>query len=430
MLSAFKYAALAVPWLTLTVAGLPFQTKAQDLVFLSTQLRQVEEAQKMRDILLKGAPKTSFVVDEPSAFAERLKSEFNANNHKVSLVGALHGELQALSSLGALDAIDDLADELSARHIPAVLIEAGRFGGSKQLYIPWMQATYVFVVKKDALPFLPPNADLNALSYDQLAQWAKTIAENTGQRRLGFPAGTKGLFARFLQGYLYPSYTGSVVSEFRSADAAKMWSDFKALWTSVNPKSAKYDFMQDPLQSGEVWIAWDHIARFKDALQASPGDYQIIAPPMGPKGRAYMSVVVGLSILKNAPDRAGAAAVIQHLLKPETQIATAAETGFLPVVEANLLANSSPGIKLLAEGFHKTQSAKDGLVVMLPVGLGDKADEFDKVFTDTFQQIVLRGEPVQATLDAQARAMRDIFNTTKAVCWVPDQPSDGPCPVK
>ena len=122
--------------------------------------------------------------------------------------------------------------------------------------------------------------------------------------------------------------------------------------------------------------------------------------------------------------------MIEHLTKPETQILTAAETGFFPVVEAKLPADLSPGIKLLAEGVAKTQSAKDALVVLLPVGLGDKGGEFNKVFTDTFQRIVLRGEPIRATLDAQAEMMRYIVNATKAPCWAPDKPSEGPCPVK
>jgi multiple sugar transport system substrate-binding protein len=209
-----------------------------------------------------------------------------------------------------------------------------------------------------------------------------------------------------------------------------MWTDFKALWASVNPNSTSYDFMQDPLQADEVWITWDHIARLKDALEAAPDDYLVLPPPAGPKGRAYMPVIVGLGIVKGAPDRAGAAAVIAHLDKPETQILTAAETGFFPVVDAKLPADLPPSIKLLGEGIAKTQTAKDALAVLLPVGIGDKGGEFNKVFTDSFQRIVLRGEPVRATLDAEAAAMRDIITATKAPCWAPDKASEGPCPVK
>jgi multiple sugar transport system substrate-binding protein len=429
-MAKLKCAALAVTWLAIIIAGAPHRASAQGLIFLSTQLRQIEEAQKIRDILLKGAPEITFIGAEPSAFATRLKAELDAGKHTISLVGALHGELQPLITLDALDPIDDVADKIKARGIQADLMKLGKYGGPNQLYIPWMQATYVLVVKKDALPFLPAGADINALSYAQLAEWAKAIAEKTGQRRLGFPAGPKGLFARFLQGYLYPSYTGSTVSEFRSAEAERMWIDFKALWASVNPNSTSYDFMQDPLQTGEVWIAWDHISRFHDALQASPGNYQVVAPPAGPRGRAYMIVVVGLGIVKGAPDRRGAAAIINYLLEPETQILTTEQTGFFPVVDVKLPKDVSPGLKLLAEGVGKTQSAKDALVVLLPVGLGNKDGEFNKVFADTFERIVLHGEPVRATLDSQAAVLRDILSTMKATCWAPDQPSEGPCPVK
>lgn len=404
--------------------------KAQDLIFLSTQLRPIDEAQKVRDVILKGAPKTSYVVDEPSPFTVRMKAEVEANKHTISLMGALHGELQPLVPMGALDPIDDVAASLKDRGIPAGLMELGKLGTGKQMYIPWMQATYVMVVNKKALQYLPAGADVNSLSYKQLAEWGKAIQDKTGQRRIGFPAGPKGLFARFLQGNLYPSYTASMVTEYRSADAESMWDEFKNVWSQSNPNSTSYDFMQEPLMAGEVWIAWDHIARVKDALQQAPNDYLVVAPPAGPKGRAYMPVIAGLAIAKGAPDRKGAAELIAHLTKPETQVITASEVGFFPVVNATLPSTLSPGVKLLAEGVAKTQTAKDALVALLPVGLGDKGGEFNKVYVDTFQRIILRNEPVRAVLDTQAETMRSIMAATKAPCWAPDKPSDGACPVK
>ena len=405
-------------------------SRADDVVFLSTQLRPVEEAQKVRDLLLKGAPKATFVPEEPQNVTVRVKAEQDAGKHTISLIGALHGELSPLVPMNALDPVDDVAAKVANLGIPANLMTLGKLGGDKQLYIPWMQATYVMAASKEALKYLPAGADVNALTYEQLGQWAKAIADKTGQRRLGFPAGPKGLFARFLQGYLVPAYTGSVVSEFRSADAEKMWGDFKTLWASVNPNSTNYDFMQDPMQGGEVWIVWDHVSRLKEALNATPDQYVVFPPPAGPKGRAYMPVVAGLAIAKDAPARADAAAIIAHLLKPETQIKTAAETGFFPVVDAKLPADLVPGIRLEADAVAKMQSAKDALAVLLPVGLGDKGGEFNKVFFDTFQRIVLRGEPIRATLDAQAEALRTVMNAAKAPCWAPDPPSQGVCPVK
>jgi multiple sugar transport system substrate-binding protein len=286
------------------------------------------------------------------------------------------------------------------------------------------------VVRKEALAHLPPGADVNALTYAQLAAWGQAIREKTGQRRIGLPAGPKGLFARFLQGNLYPSYTASMVTEYRSGEAEAMWTEFRTLWATVNPNSTNYDFMQEPLLGGEVWIAWDHIARVKEALAAMPDKFIVVPPPAGPKGRAYMPVIAGLGIAKGAPNRAGAAALIEHLTKPATQVLTASEVGFFPVVNASLPADLPPAVKLLADGVAKTQEAKDAVAALLPVGLGSKGGELNKVYFDTFQRIVLRNEDVKTVLDAQAATMRAIMAETKAPCWAPDKPSNGPCPVK
>lgn len=404
--------------------------RAQETLFLSTQLRPVEEAQKVRQIILKGGPAgVNFIVEEPSPFTVRMNAETQAGKRTISMVGALHGELQPLVPMKALDNVDDLAAMAKERGVPVNLMELGKLGTPNLVYVPWMQATYVMAAKKSALQYLPAGADVNALTYAQLKDWAKNIQEKTGKRALGFPAGPKGLMARFFQGYLYPSYTGGVVTTFRNADAEAMWASFKDLWQYVNPNSTNYDFMQEPLMAGEVLVAFDHIARLKDALVEAPNDYVTFPAPAGPKGRGYMPVIAGLGIAKDAPNRPGAVAAIDHLLKPETQVKLAAELGFFPVVKAQLPADLSGGVKLLAEGVDKTQNAKDALVSLLPVGLGAKGGEFNKVYMDTFQRIVLRGEPVKAALDAQAAQLKAIIDETKAPCWAPDKESAGACPV-
>ncbi len=81
--------------------------------------------------------------------------------------------------------------------------------------------------------------------------------------------------------------------------------------------------MQEPLLSGDVWIAFDHIARVLDALRQKPDEFVAFPAPSGPKGRGYMPVLAGLAVAKGAPDPNGAAALIEYLTRPETQIATA-----------------------------------------------------------------------------------------------------------
>jgi multiple sugar transport system substrate-binding protein len=212
----------------------------------------------------------------------------------------------------------------------------GKFGTAHQLYIPWMLASYIMVADKKALPYVPDGADINALSYDQLAAWASAVREKTGKRLLGFPAGPQGLMHRFFEGFLYPSYTGGVVVPFRSEAAETMWTHFASLWKSVNPNSASYNFMQEPLLSGDVWIAFDHIARVLDALRQKPDEFVAFPAPAGPKGRGYMPALAGLAVVKGAPDVNGAMALIDYLEQPETQIATTRSVGFFPVAKVDL----------------------------------------------------------------------------------------------
>ena len=143
-----------------------------------------------------------------------------------------------------------------------------------------------------------------------------------------------------------------------------------------------------------------------------------------------MPVLAGLAVAKSAPHINEAAALIEYLSQPETQILTARSVGFFPVVEADLPPDLEPGLKLAAGAVKKVQSAKDALPGLLPVGRGQRGGEFDKVFMDTFQLVVLRGQKPRAVLDREAETLRRLMTETGAPCWQPDPPSTGACPVQ
>src|SRR5262252_2464122 len=278
-----------------TIAG---ATQPERLIFLSTQLRPIQEAQKMRNLVLKGFPrKVEYITDLPQRFLMRIEAEQQTGLHTIDVIGALHGELQPLVPLDALVPLDDLTGRLTGRGIPDPLLALGKFGTAHQFYVPWMQAGYIMVANKQALPYLPGGADINALNYDQLAAWASTLQQKTGKRLLGFPAGPQGLMHRFFEGFLYPSYTGGIVVPFRSDAAEAMWTQFARLWKNVNPNSTRYNFMEQPLLSGDAWIGFDHVARVLNALRQRPEQFVAFPAPAGPKGRGYMPLLAGLAVV-------------------------------------------------------------------------------------------------------------------------------------
>ncbi len=235
---------------------------------------------------------------------------------------------------------------------------------------------------------------------------------------------------RFLQGYLHPSFTGGVVRTFRSEDAKAMWAAFREIWKSVNPRSTSYDFMQEPLLAGEVWVAFDHTPRLMNALTEKPDQFVAFPAPAGPKGRGFMPVVAGLAVPKGTPDREASARLIDYLTQPSTQVVTLREVGFYPVVSAAIPEDLPAGIRLAADAIAAQSGSADALPSLLPVGLGDKGGEFNKVYRDTFELVVIRGRDIDDSLARQAEKLAAIMQETGAPCWAPDAPSDGPCPVE
>lgn len=305
----------------------------------------------------------------------------------------------------------------------------GRLGTRNQQYIPWMQATYVLVANTRVLPQLPRGADRNRLTYGQFLQWARNIRQRFGVGRVGFPVSDTGLFHRFLQGYFVPSFTGRNVTRWNSAGAVAGWSWLKQLWPFVHPQSLTYGFMQDPLLSGEVLLAWEHVARTRNALLQRPQDFVVMPAPRGPRGRAYMPVLAGLAIPRNAPNPAAGKALIRHMLSVSTQAQTLGAVGFYPVITARLSQRLGPGLLKQATAVRRTQNARDALPSLLPIGLGTEGGNFNTIYRNTFRRIVINNENIRTVLRDEGAKLQAIFTRTGAPCWAPDPPSRGACRV-
>jgi multiple sugar transport system substrate-binding protein len=159
-------------WSPVAIAG---AAPTEPLIFLSTQLRPIAEAQKLRNLVLADFPRAvDYIPEPPRQFLARVAAEHAGRRRTIGVLGAQPGELQPLVPLGALAPLDDLAERLKDRGIAPPLPALGRATGH-QLYLPWMQASYIMVANRKALPFLPPGAKLDALDYDQLAEWADAL---------------------------------------------------------------------------------------------------------------------------------------------------------------------------------------------------------------------------------------------------------------
>lgn len=395
-----------------------------DFTFLSTQFTPVEEKQRFEKILAEHVKdvKVSYNSMAVGDFTTQVNTQVKSGKVGIGMVGGLHGDLAPLAD--NLEDVSDLAGELSGAGIPEDLWNLSKLGGGQNKYIPWMQATYVMAVNKAALEHLPSGADVNALTYDQYLDWAIAGRKATGKPILGFPAGSKGLYHRWFQGFLLPSFTGGLITTFTSPEAVEAWTYMKELWANMNPASTNYDNLQEPLARGEVLVGWDHVARLIDAPKEKPDDWVMVPAPTGPKGLGYMLVVAGYGVPKGA-DKAQAATVIKALSAPAAQLEVLRQNAFFPVVEAEVPDDLPPAVKLEAAAVKATQESDNTLLALPPVGLGAKDGEVSQVFKDCFTQICKEGGDPATVLGAQAKTLQSILDEVKVACWAPDPVTAG-----
>jgi multiple sugar transport system substrate-binding protein len=387
---------------------------AEPLLFLSTQLTPLPEATMMRQLILKDFPPlVDFEPFDRGVYTSRVVA-LAAHPRGPVIVGGVQEDFIALYRAGALASVQRTWQRLASREFLPRFTGRGSMGADGTYFVPWMHATYLMAANKRALKYLPRGADLQKLTYDQLREWAAAMYKATGAGKLGFPTGPKGLMARFLQGYLYPSYTGSMTEGFRSPDAVQMWVYLRDLWQYVAPASLVINRMDEPLLNGEVWVAWDHSARLLQAFVQRPDDFIAFPAPIGPRGRGFISVLAGLGMPKGAESAAGDD-LIEYLTRPGVQVATMESVGFLPVVRIGSEVQLRAGMRSLLQAAVDQLASPEGILSPVPLLGGDADRSFSLAYLVAFSGIVLRGFPITDVLTVQEKKLLEAMAQVKAL---------------
>ena len=353
----------------------------------------------MRQVILQDFPQSvDFEPYDRSIFNRRVV-ELAANPGGSAVLGGLQQDFLRMRQAGVLASVDDMLPALANRGFLPGITAQGKLESETTYFIPWMQATYLMAASKRALPFLPKGADLNQLRYEELLAWAANIYRATGKGRLGFPVGPNGLMVRFLQGYLYPSFTGTMSDGFSKPTAVPMWQYLRELWRYVAPSSLILDRMDNALLNGEVWVAWDHTARLLQAFREKPDDFVAFPAPVGPKGRGFISIMAGLGMPRGSTS-SSAQSLIEYLTRPLTQVQTMESVGFLPVVEIGPEIKVSRGLSTLVHALVKQSNSGNAILTAVPIRAAADARRFDLVYLVAFSRIVLRN---MDTADVLAR---------------------------
>ncbi len=401
--------------LILSVSALSFA--GSKINFASTQMHPASEKEFMVGTLLKGFTKESgievnFIALPYSDILSRLTAEEKTKKVTISVVGDLHGGMDVMAANGFLSDLSGLT--LPYRTFISTLDKYSVING-KKVYIPWMQATYVMVANKKAYDYLPEGLTRDDImkasdkwTYDALLAWAKDLNDKLGGPKFGLPMAPKGLFHRFLHGYLLPSFTGYQAKEFASKDGVAAWEYMKKLVKYIHPTSSTWTAMDEPLMKEEVLLAWDHTARVKSAIVQAPDKFDVIPVPRGPKGRGYIIVAVGLAIPEGAPQKEAAEKLIEYLTRPKVQIMVLEKVGFFPTVKQAAGALPEGALKVLAKGVVAQSSAPDSIVAMIP-NLGKKGGIFTNTYREVFKKVVLGNANIEKEVQKAGAKLTKLF---------------------
>ena len=352
-------------------------------------------------------------LDDRQGFALRAKELARQPGSNV-VFGGLETDFLALYRAGLLADVQPILSTLGHRSFLPRFQGRGKFGSDRAYFVPWMQATFLMAARRQSLRYLPKGADINHLSYEQLRDWAAEMYRQTGRGMLGFPVGAKGLMYRFLEGYLSPSYTGSVSRKFAAPEAESMWLYLRSLFQYVAPSSLILNRMDEALLNGEVWVAWDHTARLLEAFRLRPGEFVAFPAPVGPKGRGFITVLAGLGLPRGSSGE-DATSLVEYLTRPEVQAQTMTRLGFLPVVDVSGRDDLSAGSQALVQAAVNQINSADGIPSSVPALPGDSARRFDLVYLNAFSQIVLANHSPSSVLAAGQKVLAELAPADAAV---------------
>jgi multiple sugar transport system substrate-binding protein len=75
-------------------------------------------------------------------------------------------------------------------------------------------------------------------------------------------------------------------------------------------------------------------------------------------------------------------------------------------------------------------ASPDAVPTLVPIGLGERGDDYNSLFMLTFSQIVLEGRDASAVLNSNAALLQKLMDEENAKCWLPDVSEERPCKIE
>ena len=347
------------------------------------------------------------VLDDDTIF-ERAAIQQETGNITTDVIAAHNGKMPDWLDAGYVEDLTDVVAGWDDRHFSEAFVTDTNRDGS-QYFLPVGADVYLLLAHENAMAYLPDGFDIDALTWEQYAEWANAIADGEGEGKVcitGVPANS----------WIY-QYGGSALSygagfpDINSPEAAEAWGIWASMGDAFVPSVQSVSTCVDPMMREEAWLTVFHNARAGQVYSSNETMYTLAPAPSGPTGIGSIAGVSGYGVMKGSENYDLAIQFLEYLTRPDIQVKIAKGTGgFIPPVEEAI---DFLGDEAIDEVINKAVLVlNNGVVSGVPASNYQDWGAVKQVFDDVFVDMVLNGDGTvdQARLDAAAEALTALEN--------------------
>ena len=286
---------------------------------------EIHEKQYLMDTFFKNFEEENNCTVEVDFVAQadavkKIQSEQEGKNYITDIIYADTANMAPYVNGGWMQDITELVNSTGSTYTQMFDNTTNKDG--VRYFAPFTFDVYVTCANKKALDYLPDGLTeedvVSGITWEQYADWAVAIAAGEGEGKTMMPANLTSSQLLYPMGGMSLAYGGGF-PEFTS-DGFKEALGIIAKIAAGNgfyAEQDQYTAPTDPLNSGDVWLTFAHMAPVGTSYNAAPNNYVIGAAPKGSKGAGSTSGAWCSGIAQGAPNQELAAKFINYIADPE-----------------------------------------------------------------------------------------------------------------
>lgn len=348
-------------------------------------------------------------VAQPDAI-KKIQSEQETGNMIADVIYADTANMAAYVDGGWMQDITKLVDDMGLT-ITHMFDQTTNKDGVRY-FVPFSFDVYVTAANVKALDYLPEGLTkedvVSGITWEQYADWSVNIAKGEGKGKTMMPANMTSSQLLYPMGGMSLAYGGTFPEV--TSDGFKKAMGIVAKIAEGNgfyAEQDQYTAPTDPLNSGDVWLTFAHMAPIGVSYNAAPNNYVIGAAPKGSNGAGSTSGAWCYGIANGTKNQELAELFIQYATSPEVNYDFCSNYGgsLSPIAEVGEILESSDvvmraGIEMLetttVTGVPASDYSDWNAVKLL----------FGDVFNETIKNKAVPSDDFLATVQGKLEALK------------------------